>query len=123
MEDDIDARLVVEETLESNGYSTSVTKTVDEARALLDARIPYDLVVLDLMLPVKDGSELLRLIRSRRDAFRTIPVIILSAFAPPKVPGASAVLHKPVDFELLLKTVKRLLAKRKRTQAPERRQR
>jgi len=42
---------------------------------------PVDVVILDLVLPYKDGYELLRLIRHRTEdpAWASVPVIVLSA--------------------------------------------
>lgn len=61
--------------LEAAGY------VVDVARDGLDAQHlglqePYDLIVLDLGLPGRDG---LSVLRSWRDAGRTLPVLILTA--------------------------------------------
>lgn len=61
--------------LESNGYSVDVVRNGADADAVLAAQ-DYDLVVLDLTLPDMDGLEVLRNMRSRRNAQ---PVLILTA--------------------------------------------
>ena len=72
----------------------------------------YDLIVLDLMLPGMNGTELLRHIRSR-DA--NVPVLVLSArdAVADKVGhlelGADDYLTKPFSFDELLVRVKTLL--------------
>ena len=72
----------------------------------------YDLLILDLMLPVLDGNELLRRIR-RRNA--NVPVLILTArdAVSDKVnnfdAGADDYLTKPFAFAELLARVKALL--------------
>ena len=50
--------------LEREGYDVSVAPTAGEALALFEAE-PYDLILLDLMLPDRPGLELMRDIRPR----------------------------------------------------------
>jgi CheY-like chemotaxis protein len=71
-----------------------------------------DLVLTDMMMPVMDGAELAAAIR--RDArHRDTPIIMMTSLptAPAQPAGLfDAVLRKPFTPELLLKTMKRLLA-------------
>jgi two-component system copper resistance phosphate regulon response regulator CusR len=72
----------------------------------------YDLIMLDLMLPGMDGSEVLRRIRSRN---ATVPVLILTAkdAVADKInnfeAGADDYLTKPFAFAELLVRIKALL--------------
>lgn len=72
----------------------------------------YDLIILDLMLPIVDGSEVLRAIRSRNTH---VPILILSAkdALQDKVhnfeAGADDYLTKPFSFAELVVRVKALL--------------
>jgi len=61
--------------LTTEGHVCDCCATGDEALAWLQ-RFPYDLVVLDLMLPGLDGFGVLRVLRARNDAVR---VLVLSA--------------------------------------------
>ena len=98
----------LEKGLRSNGF---VTTTVgDGARAVMMADDgKFDLLVLDLGLPVKDGFTVLQELRA---AGRRMPVIILSArdHVHDKVSGlehgADDYLTKPFRFEELLARVR-----------------
>ncbi|RKX78325.1 MAG: DNA-binding response regulator [Spirochaetes bacterium] len=60
--------------LHKEGMETTVCETAEQAEEVLK-RIKYDLIVLDLNLPEKDGFEFLQQIRRKED----IPVLIVSA--------------------------------------------
>lgn len=72
----------------------------------------YDLIILDLMLPLIDGSQLLRLIRARNTQ---VPVLVLTArdAMADKIKhleaGADDYLTKPFAFEELLARTRALL--------------
>jgi len=73
-------------------------KRLSEARA--------DLVLMDLMMPVMDGREMLR--RMREDPrLEGIPVVIMSAgrISEAERSAACAVLPKPFDLGHLLETI------------------
>jgi DNA-binding response OmpR family regulator len=60
--------------LEINGYSVNIVLTGDEGlRQALEQ--PYDLILLDLMLPNIDGFEICKRLRAEKD----IPIIMVSA--------------------------------------------
>jgi two-component system response regulator RegX3 len=60
--------------LRKEGYEVTVAHDGDEALALADAN-PFDLVILDIMLPGVDGFEVCRRLRAKGD----MPVLFLSA--------------------------------------------
>ena len=60
---------------EASGYAVDVMHNGNDALLLCETR-PYDLVILDLMLPGMRGQDLLRRLRSKSDA---TPVLILTA--------------------------------------------
>lgn len=105
VEDHVDARMLVEEFLEAHGFATSVTKTVAEGLALLRSDIAYDVVLLDLQLPGASGLELLAQLRGGAAPLCHLPVVVVSAHAPERIPGATAVLPKPIDLGKLLDLV------------------
>jgi DNA-binding response OmpR family regulator len=105
-----EARLAsfLEKGLRSSGYTTTVVP--DGTRASLVARDDeFDLLILDLGLPGKDGLEVLRDLRA---GGQRLPVIILTARDDPadKVEGLEAgaddYLAKPFHFEELLARVR-----------------
>ena len=98
----------LEKGLRSNGFVTTVAE--DGAKASLMARDQeFDLLVLDLGLPGKDGTEVLRELRS---SGQRMPVIILTARddLSDKVAGleggADDYVTKPFRFEELLARVR-----------------
>jgi DNA-binding response OmpR family regulator len=98
----------LEKGLRANGFATSIAG--DGAAASLMARDDkFDLLILDLGLPGKDGSDVLREVRS---AGQRIPVVILTARddVTDKVAafegGADDYVTKPFRFEELLARVR-----------------
>ena len=61
--------------LEEHGFAVEVCHNGDDAYTLLRAE-PFDLVVLDIMLPGRDGLSILKNLRERRN---TVPVILVTA--------------------------------------------
>lgn len=61
--------------LEEHGFAVTVSHNGDDAHALLRAE-PFDLIVLDIMLPGRDG---LSILKSLRDGKNTVPVILVTA--------------------------------------------
>jgi DNA-binding response OmpR family regulator len=105
-----EARLAsfLEKGLRSSGFTTTVAP--DGAQAAIMARDEdFDLLILDLGLPGKDGLDVLRELRA---AGQRLPVIILTARDDPAdrveglEAGADDYLAKPFHFEELLARVR-----------------
>ncbi|MGB5259728.1 MAG: phosphate regulon transcriptional regulator PhoB [Gammaproteobacteria bacterium] len=77
VEDEVDLREMISESLVQAGFAMLKAGNVAEARRLLEQHEP-DLVLLDWMLPDTSGLGWLRQIR-RIDRFRNLPVILLTA--------------------------------------------
>lgn len=99
IEDDKDLRLMLAETLIDAGYRVNSAYTgADGIREIRSH--PYDLVLLDIMLPYKSGDEVLREMRT----FCETPVIIISAkdIVSTKIDllnlGADDYITKPFDL-------------------------
>jgi len=100
--------------LKSLGYRVSTAD--DGNRALeLGTTGDYDLVILDVHMPVYDGVEVLELLR-RRHVLRPIKVIGLTGDGSEQVRlafvrnGVDSFLVKPVNLSLLRQEVDRLMA-------------
>ncbi|MDP9241901.1 MAG: response regulator [Actinomycetota bacterium] len=79
VDDDPDVRLVCRVALTSFGHEVLVARDGEEGLAAALQERP-DVIVLDIMMPRKDGLSLLRDLRSD-DSTRDLPVILLSALA------------------------------------------
>lgn len=75
VEDDLGVGELVTDELKGEGYAVDWAQDGDEALSLL-ADFPYDLVVLDIMLPGRDGFEVTKTLR---DARQQVPVLMLTA--------------------------------------------
>jgi two-component system copper resistance phosphate regulon response regulator CusR len=119
VEDEAKVARALKEGLEREAYEVTVARTGEEGYYLLGAR-PFDLVVLDLMLPGRDGLEILATLRSRH---RGIPVLILTArdAVQDRVAGLDAgaddYLVKPFAFPELLARLRALLRRGRGEQA------
>ena len=86
---------------ERQGYELVLASDGAEAIASLNARRP-DLVLLDVMMPVMDGFEVCRTIRST-PATSTVPVILVTAYDDREArleaqrSGADDLVAKPID--------------------------
>ncbi|HXG54002.1 MAG TPA: response regulator transcription factor [Vicinamibacterales bacterium] len=114
VEDEQHLAEVLRFNLEAEGYAADVVDTGEAATSRLIGpdRQPYDLVVLDIMLPGKDGFAVVRELRTAR---QFIPVLILTARGRPEdvlqgfEAGADDYLPKPTELAILLARVSGLL--------------
>ena len=75
VEDERKTASFIRRALQEEGLAVDVCRTGDDALIALSAT-PYDAVVLDIMLPGRDGLSVLRQLRKQGDA---TPVLLLSA--------------------------------------------
>ena len=75
VEDDKGVGKLVSEDLSDQGYAVDWAQDGDEAYSLLQS-FPYDLLVLDVMLPGQDGFTLTRELRARK---KSLPILMLTA--------------------------------------------
>lgn len=111
LEDDEDIRNSLVEALSAEGYSVITAINGQEGVNVLRnvaSDLP-DLIILDLMMPVKDGIEF-RLEQQAERRWKEIPVIVMTADTN-AIRQLEAVkgsyLRKPVDLDDLLLTIQR----------------
>jgi two-component system OmpR family response regulator len=111
VEDDPDLNRQLNDALTDAGYAVDVARDGEEGQHLGETE-PYDAVILDLGLPVKDGVTVLK---AWRRSERTMPVLILTARDrwSDKVAGFDAgaddYVAKPFHMEEVLARVRALL--------------
>ena len=106
VEDDQGIRETMKEVLESEGYHVvTAVNGHDGLEKLREVPKPC-LVLLDMMMPVMDGREMLDVVLADVVLAPT-PVFFVSAIASPSnTKGAAAYLKKPIDIDLLFKLIK-----------------
>ncbi len=119
VEDNPDMAAAIRQGLKENGYSVDVTHNGFEGEELA-ATEPYDLVVLDVMLPDRDGVEVCRNLRRREVATYILMLTALSSTSN-KIAGLDAgaddYLTKPFEFDELLARIRALLRRGKSSEA------
>jgi CheY-like chemotaxis protein len=109
VDDDAAIRQILVRLLQEEGYYVLTGANGAEALALADAT-KFDLVMLDLNMPVKDGWSTYELLTQRNP---TLPIILITArpnqLFPALASGVGALLEKPLDFVKLFDTVRSLL--------------
>jgi DNA-binding response OmpR family regulator len=102
--------------LEAEGHEVVVTESGEEGlQRLLRKREPFDLLVLDVMLPGKDGF---RVAAELRRARNYIPLLMLTARGRPEdvlqgfESGADDYLPKPFNLDILIARVASLLRRK-----------
>lgn len=113
-EDDPAVASFVRRGLREEQYAVDVAK--DGEQALVRAQTdPYDLIILDLVLPKRTGLEVLQTLRANKIS---TPVLVLTAKGQPEDRvnglnlGADDYLPKPFRFEELLARIRALLRRR-----------
>lgn len=113
---------MVKDGLESEGFAADyVTDGETGSRRLLTHYEDYDLVILDVMMPKKDGIQVCR--EARKEGV-TIPILMLTAKDGVEDVvlgldvGADDYLAKPFSFEVLLARIRALLRRPKTTLPP-----
>jgi CheY-like chemotaxis protein len=112
VEDDESIRESLRDVLELEGFSVVQADNGRSALDLLEAGLAPSLVLLDLMMPVMNGLQLLARLRASQ-MFASLAVIIVSAWPPSglDLPGPTqGFVKKPVDLDVLLAAIARTAA-------------
>lgn len=119
-DDDVAVRTLLGRFLESEGFN--VVFASNGRQAISEFLImPYDLLLLDLMMPGADGWEVFNALSKLHPM---MPIIIMTALPHQQEhaerAGVDALLEKPLDLPFLLQTIQQVLARDKPVRAARR---
>jgi DNA-binding NtrC family response regulator len=115
IDDESEIRESLETLLELEGYRVDAAESGEDGLARIAGQ-PFDLVLLDLALPGKNGLEVLAVIRERDPQ---LAVIMITAYGTVEnavnamQAGAANFIQKPWDNEKLLADVRTVIARRR----------
>lgn len=110
VEDDAALRMLCQVNLGLEGYRVLEAETIDRAAELVTSE-PIDVVLLDLHVGDRHGTELLPTLRAERPGAAVCLLSGTSEADPPAEEGVDAFIRKPFELELLTDTVQRLASK------------
>jgi len=117
VEDNLVNQKVVTAVLRKRGFYIELANDGQEALSKLENSVAFDLVLMDVQMPVLDGLEATRLIR-KQQRWEQLPIIAMTAHAMSGDKercldaGMSGYISKPVHPSLLLSTVDEFLARK-----------
>ena len=117
VDDNRDNTEIVQQYLEARGYTTTVAHNGEEALALYEDVKPA-VVLLDVMMPGRDGWEVCRIMKQHPELGKTVRVIMVTALnelgdkREALETGADDYVEKPFDLPQLVSTIQRNLAMR-----------
>jgi two-component system, OmpR family, copper resistance phosphate regulon response regulator CusR len=118
-EDDRHVATALEKVLRANGFSTLLADNGEKAQSL-SLTDTFDLMILDMGLPQREGFHVLQELRSRG---KTLPILVLTGRSERDVvacleAGADDYMRKPFDFDELLARVRTRLTRGRREAQP-----
>jgi len=122
---EINQLLIMRLFADEGSYSLDIAKNGEQLVLFLE-KYKYDLVLMDLSMPVMDGYDAAMRIRNHSDKkIKKIPIIALTARTTEeereaaKESGMNAYITKPINSEILFKTIDRLLHRYKNKKTEE----
>jgi CheY-like chemotaxis protein len=112
VDDDPDIRDAVGECLRFEGYDVHAAADGKDALDRLEFGLRPDVILLDLMMPVLNGFDVLLALQARPE-WRSIPVVVVSAnrgYEAEDLSGAVSILRKPVSVDRLIAAVEQAVA-------------
>jgi CheY-like chemotaxis protein len=111
VDDEFGLAETVGDVLTTMGYAVTTAVNGKLGLACMRETRP-DAILLDVMMPVMSGPEMLAVLRAN-EAYRDIPVILMSAAAPEPVlrelrPTITAFLQKPFTFDQLMAALRKI---------------
>src|SRR5215467_24472 len=114
VDDDPDLIEILQIMLRTSGYEVRCARNGKEAIEAVTQKAPA-VILLDMLMPVMDGSECARVLRARFG--RTVPIVVMTAAEHARaradeVGGVDDVLSKPFEMDDLVRVVDRYVSKR-----------
>ena len=102
VDDDDDIRETVQLALQMDNHSTALAADGGEALDWLDRHRPPCLILLDLMMPLVDGWQVIERLR-HDDRLARVPIVVITAFNRDLGSAANLpILRKPIELGDLL---------------------
>jgi signal transduction histidine kinase len=95
-------------TLNGVGYQGEAISSVNRAIEKLN-RIPYDVILSDLQMPIMSGDKLLTIIRNGNGPNKNTPFIFISAYPDDYQSGETPLITKPARISDINKEINKLL--------------
>lgn len=114
IDDDDIVLVVVKQYLEKEGYTVFAQSDSQSIDAFI-VKFEPDILITDILMPDKDGIEIIRQVKSQ---FPAIPVIAISAggridakfhLRHIEMLGADAIMKKPIDKDELINNIRKLI--------------
>ena len=112
---------VVRAILERRGHTVQIVGNGSEALAAVQSN-QFDAILMDIQMPLMDGIQATRAIRSRGDRNSKIPIVAMTAHARGEdrkkclAAGMSGYISKPLDAEKMVKLIENLVNRPTETQ-------
>jgi two-component system, OmpR family, KDP operon response regulator KdpE len=110
IDDDQDQAELIKEVLAPEGYCVLTADNAEEGLRLSQSYQPF-IIITDFGMPDMDGAELVE--RLKENGVSDIPVVLVTAYPPEYVEERldfkqlpNLIMSKPVDFDLLVETVR-----------------
>ncbi len=114
-EDNMTNQAVITEALKLHGFSVCLVENGLQALRRLEAE-PFDVVFMDIQMPVMNGDVALQKIRNSGAPFADIPIVVVTASAMKGMEekfldlGADAYISKPVDLKELSVAIAKVMS-------------
>src|ERR1051325_9476193 len=115
IDDELDIREGLEMLLQTEGYTVDLAQNGTEGLHKMESH-PYDLILLDLMMPDMSGMDVLQAARKRD---RDTPIFMITAYGSVEAAvhalklGANDYFSKPWDNEKLIIEIDRMISRRR----------
>ncbi len=114
-DDEPDLLFIAVSTLDRPEWEIVTTENGEETMRRIENDPPYDVIILDVLMPEPNGLKIAEYIKRQRE-LKHIPVVIHSAMSQGDVRneahriGVDRFITKPVDLDEFRKTIESLLA-------------